>query len=154
MTKYLISFPSKAMQLSEDEFARAGVDSRAVIEQAKTEGVCVFGGGIDEGVDAMLAAADGSVSGDIYPASHLDGGFTVLELPSRQAAEEWARRMAVACRCSQELREFMYGAAASRLPPKRQPRTRADRKFLPPISSGLCDLVLGRQADQVVECRK
>jgi hypothetical protein len=32
----------------------------------------------------------------------------VLELPDRASAEEWARKIAVACRCAQELREFMY----------------------------------------------
>jgi len=32
----------------------------------------------------------------------------ILELPSRKAAEEWAAKTAAACRCDQELREFMY----------------------------------------------
>lgn len=112
MTKYLISFPSEAMQLSEEEFARAGIDSRAVIEQAKAAGVYVFAGGINESVDPVLVAADGSVTADIYPGSNLDGGFTVLELPTLQDAREWAQRIAVACRCSQELREFMYDPAS------------------------------------------
>jgi hypothetical protein len=112
MTKYLISFPSDAMQLGEEELARAGVDSRAVIEEAKAAGVYVFGGGIDEGVDPVLVAANGSVTADLYPGSDLDGGFTVLELPTRRDAEEWARRIAAACRCSQELREFMYDPAS------------------------------------------
>lgn len=112
MTKYLISFPSRAMQLTEEEFARAGVDSRAVIAQAKAAGVYVFGGGINESVDPVLVAVDGSMMPDIYPGSNLDGGFTVLELSTRQDAEEWARRIAVACRCSQELREFMYDPAS------------------------------------------
>jgi hypothetical protein len=29
-------------------------------------------------------------------------------LPSREAAVQWAARLAQACRCSQELREFGY----------------------------------------------
>jgi len=33
-------------------------------------------------------------------------------LPDRQAAEVWACRIAVACRCSQELREFMFDPAS------------------------------------------
>jgi hypothetical protein len=68
----------------------------------------VFGGGIAEHVDPVLVSADGSVSTETYPGSKLKGGFTVLELPTRDEAVEWARRIAVACRCSQELREFMY----------------------------------------------
>ena len=38
----------------------------------------------------------------------LNGGFTVLELATRDDAVDWARKIAVACRCAQELREFMY----------------------------------------------
>lgn len=112
MTKYLISFPGEAMQLGEDELVQAGIDSRAVIAQAKAAGVYVFAGGIDESVDPVLVAADGVVKSGIYPGSHLNGGFTVLELPTREDAVEWARKIAVACRCAQELREFMYDPAS------------------------------------------
>ena len=35
------------------------------------------------------------------------GGFTVLDVPSREAALEWAAKIAAACRCAQEFREFM-----------------------------------------------
>lgn len=33
-----------------------------------------------------------------------DGGFTVLDLPSRDEAIAWAASIAKACRCGQELR--------------------------------------------------
>lgn len=112
MTKYLISFPSRAMMLSADELAAASVDSHAVIEEAKAAGIYVFGGGIHEGVAPVLVSADGSVSPEIYAGSHLDGGFCVLELPTREAAIEWAGKIAAACRCAQELREFMYDPAS------------------------------------------
>jgi glycosyltransferase involved in cell wall biosynthesis len=112
MTKYLISFPSEAMVLTDEEFPIVVAESHAVIEEAKAAGVYVFGGGIDEEVDPVLVAADGSVSAEIYPGSRLKGGFTVLELPNREAAEEWAGKIATACRCSQELREFMYDPAS------------------------------------------
>lgn len=112
MTKYLISFPSEAMVLTEEDFPIVGAAARAVIEEAKAAGVYVFGGGINEQVDPVLVAGDGSVSTQIYPGSRLKGGFTVLELPSREEAEAWARKMAIACRCAQELREFMYDPAS------------------------------------------
>ena len=112
MTKYLISFPSEAMVLTEEEFPIVSAESRAVIEEAKAAGVYVFGGGIDEAVDPVLVSADGTVSTETYPGSEIRGGFTVLELPNREAAEEWARKIAAACRCSQELREFMYDPAS------------------------------------------
>lgn len=112
MTKYLISFPSEAMVVTDAELAAAGVDSRAVIEEAKMAGVYVFGGGLHEGVAPVLVSGDGSVSPEIYPGSHLSGGFTVLEVPTREEAVAWARRIAIACRCPQELREFMYDPAS------------------------------------------
>jgi hypothetical protein len=112
MTKFLISFPSEAMVLTGEEFAAAGVDAHAVIEEAKAAGVYIFGGGIAEDVAPLLVSGDGSVSSEVYPGSNLKGGFTVLELPTREAAVEWARKIAVACRCSQEVREFMYDPAS------------------------------------------
>jgi hypothetical protein len=112
MTKYLISFPSEAMVLTEEEFPIVSDDSHAVIEEAKAAGVYVFGGGINEEVDPVLVSADGAVSTETYPGSVITGGFAVLELPDREAAEEWARKIATACRCSQELREFGYDPAS------------------------------------------
>lgn len=110
MTKYLISFHSSGMDnLTEADFIAAGEESRAVVREAKAAGVWVFGGGIDENVDSVLVAQDGSVTPGTYPAhSDLRGGFTVLEVPTREEALEWAHKIAVSCRCPQEVREFMY----------------------------------------------
>lgn len=108
MAKYLISFPSEAMQITAEELPIVAEASRAVIKEAKAAGVYVFGGGIEESVAPVLVSADGSVSSEIYPGSVLKGGFTVLELPTREEAVKWAQKIAVSCRCSQELREFMY----------------------------------------------
>lgn len=112
MTKYLISFPSEAMVVTPEELPAVANAALAVIEEAKAAGVYVFGGGINEQVDPVLVSADGSASTEIYPDSRLKGGFTVLELPTREDAIEWARKIAVACRCAQELREFMYHPAS------------------------------------------
>ena len=112
MTKYLISFPGAAMDLTEEQFAKAGVDSRAVIAEAKAAGVFVFAGGVNESVAPVLVTADGSASSEIYPGSNLDGCYTVLELQTREDAVEWARRIAVSCQCAQELREFYYDPAS------------------------------------------
>ncbi|SDF45624.1 Uncharacterized conserved protein [Duganella sp. OV458] len=93
-----------------DEVVRT---SHAVIEEAKAAGVYVFGGGINEGVAPVLVSADGLVEEGGYPwAPSLDGGFTVLELPTREDAVEWAARIAKACRCAQELRVFQFDPAS------------------------------------------
>ncbi len=109
MAKYLISFPSAAMVVPDGELESVGRDAHAVIEEAKAAGVYVFGGGIDESVPPVLVSADGALTEGGYPwAPTLDGGFTVLELPSREQAVAWAARIAKACRCEQELRVFMF----------------------------------------------
>ena len=86
-----------------------GEAARAVIREAKRAGVYVFGGGINEEAAPLMVAADGTVTNETYlETREFDGGFCVLELPSREAAIEWAAKIAEACRCSQELREFGY----------------------------------------------
>ena len=109
MARYLISFPSAAMVVPNGELGAVGRDARAVIDEAKAAGVYVFAGGIDEDVPPILVSAEGSVATGGYPwAPALDGGFTVLELPSRNEAIVWAARIARACRCDQELRVFGF----------------------------------------------
>ena len=34
------------------------------------------------------------------------GGFTLVDVPSREEALHWAAKIAVACRCAQEVREI------------------------------------------------
>jgi hypothetical protein len=36
------------------------------------------------------------------------GGFSIIEVPSRDEALVWAARIAEACRCAQEVREIMF----------------------------------------------
>jgi hypothetical protein len=54
-----------------------------------------------------------------YPqTAQFDGGYSVLELPSYlqlpsyDAALEWAAKIAVACRCALEVRAFGYDSAS------------------------------------------
>jgi hypothetical protein len=109
MTKYLISFPGPAMNVPDEDWAAVGDAAHAVIREAKDAGVYVFGGGINEDVAPLMVAADGSVTNETYPQTReLDGGFCILELPSCEVAIQWAAKIAKACRCSQELREFQY----------------------------------------------
>lgn len=109
MTKFLISFPAAAMDVPHEDLAAVGEAARAVIREAKRAGVYVFGGGINESVAPVLVAGDGTATNATYAQTReFDGGFCVLELPSREAAVQWAARIAAACRCSQELREFQY----------------------------------------------
>ena len=109
MTRYLVSFPSGAMNhIPEEEMAAVGEAAHAVVREAMEAGVWVFGGGLAEDVDPVLVAGDGTITAGTYPQTkELDGGFTVLDAPSREVALEWAAKIAAACRCAQEIREFM-----------------------------------------------
>ena len=51
-------------------------------------------------MDPVLVAGDGTVTVGTYPL----GGITVIDVPSREAALEWATKIAAACRCAQEVR--------------------------------------------------
>lgn len=109
MTKFLISFPAHAMNVAAEDMAAVSAASRAVVREAKAAGIYVFGGGINSDVASTMVAADGSCTRETYPqTTQFDGGFCVLELPSRAQAVQWAARLATACRCSQELREFYF----------------------------------------------
>lgn len=111
MAKFLISFPASAMNVPVEDMAAVGEAARAVIREAKAAGAYVFGGGINTDVPPQKVAADGTVTNETYPQTkEFDGGFCVLELPSREEAIRWAAKIAAACRCSQELREFGYDA--------------------------------------------
>jgi hypothetical protein len=113
MTKFLISFPSSAMVVPPEDLQAVADAAHAVVEEAKDAGVWVFGGGIDESVPPVLVDGDGTVVDGTYPQTkEIEGGYSVLELPSHEAALEWAAKIAVACRCAQEVRAFQYDPAS------------------------------------------
>jgi hypothetical protein len=123
MWKDLISLPVSAMDVPAEDLGAVGEAARAVIREAKQAGDYVFGGGIEAGVAPVRVAADGSVTSGTSPQTReFDGGFCVLELPPRDAAVRWAAKIAGACRCEQELREFGYD-------PKRSPASGRSRRI-------------------------
>ena len=109
MTRYLISFPSAAMDhIPAEDLPTVGEAAHAVVQEAMDAGVFVFGGGVAEDVGPVMVAGDGTVTADTYPETkEFNGGLTILDVPSREAALEWAAKLAAACRCAQEIREFM-----------------------------------------------
>lgn len=105
MTRYLISFDAHAMDHIPDEEMSAVADaSHAVVDEAMDAGVWVFGGGLEH-QRASIVATDGTATDGPYPQAI--GGLSVIDAPSREEALKWAAKIAVACRCAQEVREFM-----------------------------------------------
>ena len=75
-----------------------------MVQEAVNAGVYVSAGGL-ENQPASIVAADGAVTDG--PCPEAIGGFTLVDVPSREEALEWAAKNAGACRCAQEVREFM-----------------------------------------------
>ncbi|MEU4093646.1 YciI family protein [Streptomyces sp. NPDC026673] len=81
--------------------------SHEVVRMARDAGVWVFGGGLER-QQASVVATDGTVTDGPYPETKaVLGGFSVIDVPPREDALEWAAKMAAACRCAQEVREIM-----------------------------------------------
>jgi hypothetical protein len=107
MTRYLISFDDGAMTFPEEELPDVARAAREVVQEAQDAGVWVFGGGV-KGHELSVVATDGMVTDGAYPKTkaHI-GGFAVVDVRSREEALEWAAKIAVACRCAQEVRELL-----------------------------------------------
>jgi hypothetical protein len=106
MTQYLIIIGVHAMDSIPDEDMPAVASAaHAVCQQAITAGVYVSGGGL-ENQPASIVAPSGTVTDGPYPQAI--GGFTLIDVPSREEALQWAARFAVACRCPQEVREIGF----------------------------------------------
>ena len=104
MTRYLISFGAHAMDHIPDEDAPAVARAaHAAVQEAINAGVYVSAGGL-ENQPACIMATDGTVTDGPYPEAI--GGFTLVDVPSREEALRWAAKIAVACRCAQEVREL------------------------------------------------
>ncbi|HEU5215453.1 MAG TPA: YciI family protein [Gaiellaceae bacterium] len=104
MPRYLISFDHGAMDhIPDEEGPAVGEAAHAVIREAVDAGVFVFAGGCEE---ASVVAADGTVTDAPENKAYI-GGLTIIDVPSREQALEWAAKIAVACRCPQEVRAFM-----------------------------------------------
>ncbi len=109
MTRYLISFDDGAMTFPEEELPDVAEAAHAVVRQAMNAGVWVFGGGLKGQEEVSVVATDGTVTDGPYPETKaVIGGFSIIDVPSREEALEWAAKIAVACRCAQEVREIMF----------------------------------------------
>lgn len=109
MQRYLISFDDGSMDhIPDEDWSGVGEAAHAVVREAKAAGVWIFGGGIQR-QQASIVAADGTIGhGPVPETKSVVGGFSIIEVPSRDEALAWAARIAKACRCTQEVREIMF----------------------------------------------
>ena len=98
---FVISFDAHAMEhIPREEMPDVANAAHAVCREAIEAGVFVCAGGLED-TRAGIVATDGTVSDGPNPEAV--GGFTVVEVPSRADALDWAARIAAACRCPQRV---------------------------------------------------
>ena len=109
MPRYLISFDDGSMDhIPEEDLPTVGEASHAVVREIKQAGSWIFGGGVLR-QQAIIVATDGSVAdGPVPETKAVIGGFSIIEVASRDEALAWAARIAESCRCAQEVREIGY----------------------------------------------
>ena len=108
MARYLISFDDGAMTFPEEELPAVADAAHAVMHEAKDAGVWVFGGGLSALQETIVVGTDGTVTDGTYSENRQYlGGFSIVDVPSREEAVKWAAKFAVACRCAQEVREIL-----------------------------------------------
>jgi hypothetical protein len=104
MTTYLISFGAHAMDhIPDEDMPAVAKAAHAVVQEAINAGVYVLAGGLED-QPASIVATDGTVTAG--PCPEAIGGVTVVAVPSREEALQWAAKIAVACRCAQEVRQI------------------------------------------------
>ena len=108
MARYLISFDRGWMSIPPEELPDVARAAHAAVREAVDAGVFVFTGGIADDEPTTLVGADGAVTDGPYPETkEMVGGFVVVDVPTRADAVAWAAKVAAACRCAQEVREFL-----------------------------------------------
>ena len=109
MPRFLISFDDGSMDhIPDEDWPAVGEASHAVVRAAKAAGVWIFGGGLLR-QQATIVGTDGIARPGPFPETKaVVGGFSVIEVPTREVALNWAARIAAGCRCAQEVREILF----------------------------------------------
>ena len=107
MPRYLISFDDGWMTFPDEDLPDVARAAEEVVREAQEAGVWVYGAGLER-QRASIVTTDGVVTDGPFPETkEVIGGFSVVDVPSREEALEWAAKIAVACRCAQEVRELL-----------------------------------------------
>ncbi len=109
MPRYLISFDDGSMDhIPEQDLPFVGDAAHAVARLAKAAGIWIFGGGILRQRSSVVTA-DGTVTDGPFPETKaVVGGFSIIDVSSRDEAHQWAAQFAQACGCPQEVREIFF----------------------------------------------
>jgi hypothetical protein len=99
------------MTFPDEDLPEVAKAAHEVVRAATDAGVWVIGVGVQSQM-ASIVATDGTVTDGPYPETKaVLGGFAIVDVSLREEALEWAARIAVACRCAQEVRELLPDSA-------------------------------------------
>ena len=113
MSRYLISFNDGDMTFPDEDFPAVAQAVRTLRAEAMEAGAWIFGGGFND-YSPNVVDSQGSVTEGPLQASQVRlGGFSIIEVATEAQANEWARKIAIACRCSQEVRKFIDDSTSS-----------------------------------------
>ena len=109
MPRYLISFDDGSMDhIPDEDWPSVGEASHKVVREAKAAGVWIFGGGVERQQSTIVATDGTTTTGPVPETKAVVGGFSIIEVSSREEALVWAAKIAIGCRCAQEVREIMF----------------------------------------------
>lgn len=95
------------MNFPDEDFPAVGEAAHKVMRNAMASGAWVVGGGF-EGYSPRVVTEYGPVKdGPLRESPVHIGGFCVIDVATDEEALGWARKIAVACRCAQEVRKIM-----------------------------------------------
>ena len=107
MARYLISFDDGWMDFPEEDLPDVAKAALDVVREAEEAGVWVYGAGL-QSQRASIVGTDGVVTDGPFPETkEVIGGFAIVDVPTTDEALEWAAKIAVACRCAQEVRVLL-----------------------------------------------
>jgi len=92
MTRYLISFDDGAMTFPEEQLPDVDKAAHAVTRDAQDAGVWVFAGGLYPVEEVSVVTTDGMVTDGPESKAYM-GGLTIIDVPSREEALEWAAKV-------------------------------------------------------------
>lgn len=113
MTQYLIAVVGEPDYdtLPPEDLQQIMTDVDAVVADARSAGIFVFGGGLHGSEATTVVDATGGApvvtDGPYAETKEQMGGFSIIDVPDLDAALTWAARLSAACRCPQEVRPFM-----------------------------------------------
>lgn len=108
MPRYLISLDDGAKDhIPHADWPKVAEASHRVVREAKAAGIWIFGCGLQR-QQSTIVSIDGNVSAGLAQETKaVIGGFSIIEVSTRDEAHLWAACIAAGCRCAQEVREIM-----------------------------------------------